>query len=99
MLCFFELLQWAGQRLYFPFTSILIKISGVFILNEQYLKDALKVISDRAILINLAARRAKELAHGAHPLVNVDRSQRTQYLDIALREIADEKLSYEMIED
>ena len=78
---------------------ILDKSQGDIVLNEKYLKEAIKVISDRAILINLAARRAKELAHGAHPLVNVDRSQRTQYLDIALREIAEEKLSFELIED
>ena len=68
------------------------------ILNDEYLSAALKVISDRAILINLAARRAKELARGAHPLVNVDRKDRTNYLDIALLEIGEGKITFEFEE-
>ncbi|MCH2176202.1 MAG: DNA-directed RNA polymerase subunit omega [Lentisphaeria bacterium] len=68
-------------------------------MNDEYLERAEKVITDKDILINLASRRAKELASGVHPMVNVDRSQRTQYLDIALLEIAEEKISYELPEE
>jgi DNA-directed RNA polymerase subunit omega len=65
-------------------------------LNDEYLTKACDVIEDREILINLVSRRAKELARGAHPMVNIDSTKRGNYLDIALLEVAEGKLSYEM---
>ncbi len=64
-------------------------------MNDEYLHKACELIEDRELLVNLAARRAKELARGAHPLVNVDRKERTNYLDVALREIAENKITFE----
>ena len=64
-------------------------------MDDIYLKGACDQIEDRVVLVNLASRRAKELAQGANPMVVVDRQDRTKYLDIALREIAEGKLTYE----
>lgn len=65
-------------------------------MDEEALRLSLGRIPDRELLVNLAARRAKELARGAHPLIVIDRQDRNKYLDIALREIADGKLTYEI---
>lgn len=67
-------------------------------LNDEYLMRACEVIDDREILINLVSRRAKELARGAYPMINIDSTKRGNYLDIALLEVAEGKLSYEMID-
>lgn len=67
-------------------------------MNDEYLTKACDVIEDREILINLVSRRAKELARGAHPMVNIDSTKRGNYLDIALLEVGEGKLSYEMLD-
>jgi len=67
-------------------------------LNDKYLKLACKQIADRNILVNVASRRAKELAHGAHPMVAIDRTKAMNHLDVALQEIAEGKVSYEVTE-
>ncbi len=68
-------------------------------LNEEYLKKACEQIESKDILVNLAARRAKELARGAHPLLPIDRAERTNYLNVALREIAEGKITFEVEDD
>ncbi len=67
-------------------------------MDDKYVKLATEKIANRNILINLAAKRAKELARGAHPMVPVDRLQAVNYLDVALREIAEGKIEYDEIE-
>ncbi|NQZ67384.1 MAG: DNA-directed RNA polymerase subunit omega [Lentisphaeria bacterium] len=69
------------------------------LLDTKSLYLACQVIPDKPILVTIASQRAKELARGANPMVNIDREDRTKYLDIALREIAEGKLYYEMGED
>lgn len=64
-------------------------------MNDEYLKLAVEKIADKDILVNLASRRAKELARGSHPVVAIDRKDRGNYLDIALREIGEGKITYE----
>lgn len=61
-------------------------------MNEKYLKLACDVITDRNLLVNLASKRAKELARGAHPMIELERGQRHNHVDIALREIAEGKI-------
>ena len=65
-------------------------------MNDEYLEKACEVIEDREILINLVSRRAKELAHGAYPMVAIDSTKRGNHLDIALLEVAEGKLKYEL---
>ena len=64
-------------------------------MDDKWVKLATEKVPDRNLLINLASRRAKELARGAYPTVPVDRSKGINYLDVALREIAEGKIAYE----
>jgi DNA-directed RNA polymerase subunit K/omega len=61
-------------------------------LNEQYLERAKEKVQDVRALINAAAKRAAELARGARPLVSVLPQDDRSFLDIALLEIAEDKI-------
>ena len=61
-------------------------------MNNAYLERAKKMIPDPQILSVVAAKRAKQLALGARPMVKCDSEN---YLDWALLEIAEGLLSYE----
>ena len=61
-------------------------------MNNAYLDRAKKMITDPQILSVIAARRAKQLALGARPMIKCDSEN---LLDIALLEIAEGLLSYE----
>ena len=61
-------------------------------MNNQYLNQARKVITDPQVLTIVASRRAKQLAMGGRPMVKSDSNN---YLDVALQEIAEGLLSYE----
>lgn len=67
-------------------------------MNEEYLERAKQKVADLRVLINGASRRAGELARGARPLVQVMPGDDRSYLDIALLEIAEEKLTIEVPE-
>ena len=59
-------------------------------LNNDYVQRALEVIEDKNILVNLAAKRAGEIARGSRPLVETPVN--TISLDVALLEIAEGKV-------
>ena len=61
-------------------------------MNNNYLNQARKVITDPQVLTIVASRRAKQLAMGGRPMVKSDSNN---YLDVALQEIAEGLLSYE----
>jgi DNA-directed RNA polymerase subunit K/omega len=61
-------------------------------LNEEYLARAKEKFDDVRILINAASKRAAELARGARPLVPLLPQDDRGYLDIALLEIAEDKI-------
>ena len=61
-------------------------------MNNAYLARARKQITDPQILSVVAARRAKQLAQGARPMIKCDSEN---HLDVALLEIAEGLLSYE----
>ncbi len=61
-------------------------------MNNVYLTRAKKMIPDPQILSVVAAKRAKQLALGARPMIKCDSEN---YLDWALLEIAEGLLSYE----
>ncbi len=65
-------------------------------MRDEYLAEAQKVITDPNILINVVSRRAKQLKFGNKPLV--ESLERLQPEDIALREIIEGKISYELYE-
>jgi DNA-directed RNA polymerase subunit omega len=61
-------------------------------MRDDYLRDALKVIDDPDILVNVVSRRVKQLRRGARPLV--ESLEKLLPEDIALREIAEGRISY-----
>lgn len=66
-------------------------------MREDYLKAATKVVPDPNVLINLVSRRVKQLKHSNRPLV--ESLEKLSPEDIALRELIDEKITYELAKD
>lgn len=65
-------------------------------MKDEYLKEALKVIPNPNILINVVSRRAKQFKIGMKPLI--ESLERLEPEDIALREIIEKKISYTLFE-
>jgi len=65
-------------------------------MNNAYLNRAKEVIPDPQVLSVVAAKRARQLATGARPMIKCDSSN---LLDVALLEIAEGLLSYEFAAD
>ena len=65
-------------------------------LRDDYLQEAQKVITDPMILINVVSRRAKQLKSGYKPLV--ESLERLSAEDMALREIMEGKITYQLDE-
>lgn len=65
------------------------------IMRAQFLEEASAVITNPAILINMVSRRVRQLTLGHRPLIEV--SPRMTSMDIALKEVADGKLTYEEV--
>lgn len=63
-------------------------------MRDEYLKEAQKVITDPNVLINVVSRRVKQLKHGSRPLV--ESLEKLLPEDLALREIIEGKISYEL---
>ncbi len=66
-------------------------------MREDYLKAADNKIEDANVLINMVSRRVKQLKHSHRPLV--ESLEKLSPEDIALREIIEEKIGYELAED
>ena len=65
-------------------------------MRDDYLQEAQKVITDPMILINVVSRRAKQLKGGYKPLV--ESLERLSAEDMALREIMEGKITYQLDE-
>ncbi len=63
-------------------------------LRDDYIEEAKKIIPDPNILINVVSRRVKQLKFGQKPLI--ESLERLSPEDIALREIIEGKISYEL---
>ncbi|HVZ64130.1 MAG TPA: DNA-directed RNA polymerase subunit omega [Opitutaceae bacterium] len=63
-------------------------------MREDYLQNALKIIDDPNILVNVVSRRVKQLKRGHRPLI--ESLEKLLPEDVALREIAEGKLTYEL---
>jgi DNA-directed RNA polymerase subunit omega len=66
-------------------------------MRDDYLKEAQKVITDSNLLINVVSRRVKQLRRGSRALV--ESLEKLSPEDIALREIIEGKISYEIGEE
>jgi DNA-directed RNA polymerase subunit omega len=63
-------------------------------MRDDYLQNALKVIDDPNILVNVVSRRVKQLKRGNRPLI--ESLEKLSPEDTALREIAEGKITYEL---
>jgi DNA-directed RNA polymerase subunit omega len=63
-------------------------------LRDDYLREAQKIIPDANILINVVSRRVKQLKRGHRPLV--ESLEKLDPEDIALREVIEGKISFEL---
>lgn len=63
-------------------------------MRDDYIKEAQKVITDPNILVNVVSRRVKQLRQGNRPLV--ESLEKLNLEDVALREIIEGKISYEL---
>ncbi len=63
-------------------------------MRDEYLLKAKEVISDPYILVNVVSRRVKQLKRGSRPLV--ESLEKLAAEDIALREIIEGRISYEL---
>jgi DNA-directed RNA polymerase subunit omega len=62
-------------------------------MRDDYIKQALGKIHDPNILINVVSRRVKQLKRGNRPLV--ESLEKLSPEDVALREIIEEKISFD----
>lgn len=63
-------------------------------MNHLYIVEALKNVKNPNILVNMVSQRVRQLNQGHKALIATD--VRMSYMDIALKEIADGKLAFEM---
>ena len=63
-------------------------------MRDDYIKEAVKSIPDPNVLINVVSRRVKQLRRGSRPLV--ESLEKLSPEDIALREVIEGKISYEL---
>ena len=63
-------------------------------MRDDYLQNALKVIDDPNILVNVVSRRVKQLKRGNRTLIVS--LEKLSLEDTALREIAEDKITYEL---
>lgn len=63
-------------------------------MRDEYLQAALKKITDPYILVNVVSRRVKQLRRGSRPLV--ESLEKLLPEDVALREIIEGRISYEL---
>ncbi len=65
-------------------------------MRDDYIKDALKVVTDPNLLINVVSRRVKQLKRGSRPLV--ESLEKLAPEDVALREIIERRITIETAE-
>ncbi len=63
-------------------------------MRDDYLANALKIINDPNILINVISLRVKQLRRGSRPLV--ESLEKLSPEDTALREVAEGKITYQL---
>jgi DNA-directed RNA polymerase subunit omega len=65
-------------------------------MKQSLVQDALKVVHSPQVLVNIVSKRVRQLGQGFRPLVAYD--PKLTFMDVALKEVAEGKLGYEMIE-
>jgi len=65
-------------------------------MKQSLVLDALKVVQSPQVLVNIVSKRVRQLGQGFRPLVAFD--PKLTFMDVALKEVAEGKLGFEMIE-
>ena len=65
-------------------------------MKQSLVQDALKVVQSPQVLVNIVSKRVRQLGQGFRPLVAYD--PKLTFMDVALKEVAEGKLGFEMIE-
>lgn len=63
-------------------------------INSSDISQALKIVKNPNILVNMVSQRVRQLGQGHKALIAAD--PRMSYMDVALREIAEGRLEFEM---
>jgi len=66
-------------------------------MKQQMVQEALGRVENPQILINMVSKRVRQLGQGFRPLVPV--SPKMTFMDVALKEIADGKLTYKSLDE
>jgi DNA-directed RNA polymerase subunit omega len=66
------------------------------LMKQTLVQDALKVVHSPQVLVNIISKRVRQLGQGFRPLVAFD--PKLTFMDVALKEVAEGKLGFEMIE-
>ena len=65
-------------------------------MKKTLVQDALKIVHSSQVLVNIISKRVRQLGQGFRPLVAYD--PKLTFMDVALKEVAEGKLGFEMIE-
>ena len=65
-------------------------------MKQNLVQDALKIVTSPQVLVNIVSKRVRQLGQGFRPLVAYD--PKLTFMDVALKEVAEGKLGFEMIE-
>ncbi len=65
-------------------------------MKQTLVQEALKTVQSPQILVNIVSKRVRQLGQGFRPLIAYD--PKLTFMDVALKEVAEGKLSYEMID-
>ena len=66
-------------------------------MKSKYLESAQQRVPNPELLVNLVSRRVRQLAQGHRPITQTD--PKMDFAEIALKEISEGKVSYEMTGD
>jgi len=65
-------------------------------MKQTLVQDALKTVQSPQVLVNIISKRVRQLGPGIRPWIAYD--PKLTFMDVALKEVAEGKLGYEMIE-
>ena len=85
-----------GRLKLFRLTEIWPFTFGDDFMKQTLVQDALKTVQSPQVLVNIISKRVRQLGQGFRPLIAYD--PKLTFMDVALKEVAEGKLGYEMIE-
>ena len=74
--------------------SLFSRVVSLRLMSSQLLEEAFKVIPSHQVLVNVVSKRVRQLTAGHRPMVET--GPRMGFSDIALKEIIEGKLKFEL---